>query len=125
MSCALCVITIGGGLFIVRKLGISDMVFAIWLSGLNTALAFYLSSKIKQKVIGNRFILASAFFLLAYLYFSKTGQITKEVFTGLVVGMEVFFVAYFIDKKLRLFPFQKIVLPLLFLILATLLAATY
>ena len=125
MSCTLCVLTIGGGLLIARKLGISDMVFAIWLSGFNTAIAFYLSSKIKQKIIGNKFLLASLFYLLAYLYFLKTGQMNKEVFVGLTVGMEVFFVAYFIDRKWRLIPFQKIIFPLFFLILATLLAAAH
>ncbi len=125
MSCTLCVITLGGGLLLARKLGISDMVFAIWLSGLNTALAFWLSPIIKHKIFGNRFLLASVFYLLAYLYFNRTGQMTRDVFVGLTVGMEVLFVAYFIDRKWRLIPFQKVILPLFFLILATLLAATH
>ena len=50
---------------------------------------------------------------------------TRDVFVGLTVGMEVLFVAYFIDRKWRLIPFQNVILPLFFLILATLLAATH
>ena len=125
MSCALCVITIGGGLLIARRLGISDLVFAIWASGFNTAVAFFLASKIKHTIIGNRFLLAALFYLTAYLYFSKTGQMNEGVFLGMTIGTGAFIAAYLIDQSIRLFPFQKVIIPLFLLLLATLLAAAY
>jgi len=44
-SCPVCVITVGGGLLIAKKLGIDDLLVSIWLSGLNSAMAFWIFKK--------------------------------------------------------------------------------
>jgi hypothetical protein len=130
MSCAICVLGIGGGLLIARKLGVDEYVVMVWISGLNTALAYYLSRTINKKIISNKFILAALFYTLTYLYLQNTGQMNHRVFVGLTVGMETYFVAHFIERLIykknnskSLFPFQRAIIPILFLILASLTAA--
>lgn len=130
MNCTLCVMTIGGGLMIARNLGISEYIVAVWMSALNTAIAFYLSSVIKNRILGSKFLLAALFYLTTYLYLYNTNQANGEVFSGMSIGAGSFFAAYFLEKYLRnrnkrsgIFPFQKVIIPILFLILASLPAA--
>lgn len=130
MSCALCVVTIAGGLLIAQQLGISDFVFTLWVSGFNTALAYYLSTKIKVGIINNKYILSALLFLLAYFYFLKTGQMSGEILNGMIVGMILFIISHNIEsflytknKRRSLIPFQKAIIPLLFFGIITLLAA--
>jgi len=52
-QCPVCVITVGGGLILAKKLGIDDLLVSIWLSGFNTAIAFWIASGIKKKIFNN------------------------------------------------------------------------
>lgn len=45
-QCPICIVTVGGGMLIAKKLGIDDFLVSIWISALNTAIAFYLADKI-------------------------------------------------------------------------------
>lgn len=130
MGCILCAVGIGSITLLAKKLGLGEAVIIIWLSGLNTATAFLLSDIIPIKIIGKRFLLASIFYGAAYFYLVKTGQMNDRIFISLTVGMEIFFVAHFIERFIfrknnnkSLIPFQKVLIPVVLLTIASLLAA--
>ncbi|MDO9028148.1 MAG: hypothetical protein Q7U68_04725 [Candidatus Roizmanbacteria bacterium] len=135
-SCPVCVITVGGGLLIAKKLGIDDLLVSIWISGLNTAMAFWIASTIKKKIVNDPYLPAEAlakaglwsfgfyFLTIVYLWYSK--QLVNKVFLGLTVGLVVFFLAMLTDKALRqkkngkaLFYYQKVVIPIVYLLVVT------
>lgn len=125
-SCPVCVITVGGGLLIAKKLGIDDLLVSIWISGLNTAIAFWIASFTKNKLFKNAYILSSIFYLLTIIYLWYSKQLVNKVSLGLTVGLVVFFLAMITDKILRkkkngkvLFYYQKVVIPLVYLIVTT------
>jgi len=134
-QCPVCVITVGGGLILAKKLGIDDLLVSIWLSGLNTAIAFWIASGIKKKIVNNPIFWSLGFYALTIVYLAYTKQmnhpgnkflgIDKIVF-GMTVGMFTAMLAISIDKLLRksnknkvYFPYQKVVVPLVLLILTT------
>ena len=45
--CPVCVVAVGSGLFIAEKLGVDDLIAAIWIGGLVTALAIALADKFR------------------------------------------------------------------------------
>lgn len=141
-SCPACIVTVSGGLLIAKKLGIDDLLVSIWLSGLNTAIAFWVASTIKPRQqrgklqIWNNPILWSAgfyFLTLVYLWYSKQiGHSSNKfwgidkVFLGMTIGFPISLLAVFVDKGIRrknkgkgLFNYQKVIIPLLFLIATT------
>jgi hypothetical protein len=135
-NCPVCVITVGGGLLMARKLGIDDLLVSIWLSGLNTAVAFWFVSTIKNKTLNRPFIWSILFYFLTLAYLSYTNQLghlrntflgVDKIVLGLTIGLITFFVSIFVDKLIRyknnkkvLFPYQKVIIPFAFLTAATL-----
>lgn len=135
-NCPVCIITVGGGLLIAKKLGIDDLLVSIWISGLNTAIAFWLASTIKKKIMNNPFLWSIVFYLFTYFYLFVTKQMghpknkflgIDKVFFGMTVGLFVFILAHLIDKFIRhknhgkvLFYYQKVIIPLVLLSAATL-----
>lgn len=135
-SCPFCIVTAAGGLFVAKKLGIDDLLVSIWISGLNTAVAFFIASKIKEKAVSSPILWSIIFYILAILYFWYTNQIghfrntiwgIDKVLLGMTVGLAVSFFSVFIDKTLRLknsgkvlFYYQKVIIPFILLIFTTL-----
>lgn len=134
-QCPVCIVTVGGGLIIAKKLGIDDLLVSLWISGLNTAIAFWMAPKIKAKIINNPLLWSVGFYILTliYLIFSKqVGHqgntflgIDKVIF-GTTVGLFIFLGAIFTDKLIRyknqgkvLFYYQKVIIPVGFLLLST------
>lgn len=131
-TCPVCVVTVGGGLLIAKKLGVDDFLVAIWVSGLNTALAFYLAGRFKKPIFRKPFILSMIFYLLTVLYLLASQQIghpqntilgVDKVLAGLTFGLLVFVLAVFTEQKIRrlkggkvLFYYQKVIIPFLFLV---------
>ncbi|OGK62127.1 hypothetical protein A2334_04705 [Candidatus Roizmanbacteria bacterium RIFOXYB2_FULL_38_10] len=134
-QCPVCVVTVGGGLLIAKKLGIDDLLVSIWLSGLNTALAFWFASSMKHKLLKSGLGWAIGFFILTigYLVYSKQLGHQGNTFLGIdkiVVGMTVGFIislfAIFVDKLIRkknngkvLFYYQKVIIPIITFIITT------
>ncbi len=134
-NCPACIVVVGGGLLIAKKLGIDDLLISIWLSGLNTTIAFWIASTIKNKKFNNQIMWTTGFYVitLVYLWYSKQiGHLTNKfwgidkVFFGITLGFFVFLLAVstdrFIRKKnkgKRLFDYQRVIIPLLFLIITT------
>lgn len=136
-QCPVCVVTIGGGMLIASKLGIDDFLVSLWISGLNTALSFWLAPKIKNKYFGSPILFSLFLFAstLSYFYFTdQVGLLTNQllgidkIVLGQSLGLLIMFLGIFIDRYSRklnagkiLFPYQKVVFPFLSLLLFTLL----
>ena len=134
-QCPVCIITVGGGLFLAKQLGIDDLLVSLWLSGLNTAIAIWLASKIKRSPYNNWFLWSLLFYIITmiYLFFSKQIGHPKntllgidKVTIGMTVGLVVFLIAKKIDTLIRkknngkvMFQYQKVIIPVSLLILAT------
>jgi len=134
-QCPVCIVTVGGGLFIAKKLGIDDLLVSIWLSGLNTAIAFWFASFMKNKLLKNGYGWATAFFVLTVGSLIYTKQIghpgntylgVDKILVGLTVGFIISLIAVIIDRIIRiknkgkiLFYYQKVIIPLVLLIITT------
>ncbi|MFA6005632.1 MAG: hypothetical protein WC775_04075 [Patescibacteria group bacterium] len=136
-QCPVCIVTVGGGLLIAKKLGIDDLLVSIWISGLNTALSFWIARSMKNRFLRNPLLWTLGFFLtsITYLYFSKQIGHPQNMFLGIdkvllgmLLGLVVSLSAIGVDQLLRkshnnkvYFPYQKVVVPLAMLVLTTLL----
>ena len=135
-QCPVCIVTVGGGLFLAQKLGIDNLLTALWISGLNTAISFWFVSFIKKPAfLKNPFIWTAVMFFSTFAYLASTKQMyyknntflhMDKVLVGLVVGMIVWLLGIGTDKLIRkynngkvLFFYQKVIVPLSFLIAAT------
>lgn len=134
-QCPACIVTVGGGLLIARKLGIDDLLVSIWISALNTAIALWIASSIKKKLLNNQILWSLVFYIftMVYLYYSKQLFQPKNTFlgqdkiiAGMTIGLLVTLFSTFIEKLIRkrnnnkvLFYYQKVMVPLTLLIIIT------
>ena len=135
-QCPVCIVTVGGGMILAKKLGIDDFLVSLWISGLNTAISFWLAPKIKNRFFGNPVILSVLMLGLTLSYFiftNQTGSVGNQLFGidklifGQSLGLLIWLLGIFIDRKSRvlnggkiLFPYQKVVFPISVLIILTL-----
>lgn len=134
-QCPVCIVTVGGGLLIAKKLGVDDLLTALWISGLNVAISFWFVSFIKKpKILKNPLLWTAIMFISTYIYLAATKQMfhknntfmhLDKVLVGLVAGTGVWLLGIVIDKLIRkynngkvLFYYQKVIVPV-FLLLAT------
>jgi len=135
-QCPVCIVTVGGGLFIAQRLGIDDLLITLWISGLNTAISFFMADKIKKKgIFKNGHFWSILFYLTTLIYLYSTSQagignnfigIDKSLF-GLSLGVLISFLSILIDKVLRyrnngkvVFYYQKVIIPISLLFITTL-----
>ena len=136
--CPVCTIAVGAGVGLCRWLGVDDVLSGIWIGGLIISMIGWSLNWLEQKQI--RFKLrwlavATAFYLLTIipLYisgimghpFNKFWGVDK-LLLGIIFGSLAFILAVwsndFLKKKNQgkvFFPFQKVAIPLLFLIITT------
>lgn len=136
-QCPVCIVTVGGGMILAKKLGIDDFLVSLWISGLNTAISFWLASKIKNRVLGSPIVFSLLMFALTLSYFiftDQTGSVSNQIIGfdkiifGQSLGLLIWFLGIFIDRKSRilnggkiLFPYQKVVFPISILVIFTIL----
>jgi len=136
-QCPVCIVTVGGGMYLAKKLGIDDFLVSLWISGLNTAISFWAATKIKHRVFGSPIILSILMLALTLVYFiftDQTGGATNKVMGldkiifGQILGVFIWFLGIFVDRKSRtlnggkiLFPYQKVVFPISILLIFTIL----
>ena len=136
-QCPVCIITVGGGMILAQKLGIDDFLVSLWISGLNTAISFWLSTKIKHRIFGSPIILSILMVTLTLFYFiftDQTGGATNKIIGldkiifGQILGMFIWLFGIFVDRYSRklnggkiLFPYQKVVFPISILLIFTIL----
>lgn len=136
-QCPVCIVTVGGGMLIAKKLGVDDFLVSLWISALNTAISFWLVPKIKNKILGNPIVFSLLMLMFTLFYFGYTNQIgvitnkilgLDKIVFGQTLGLLIMFLGIFIDRYSRklhggkiLFPYQKVVFPVGLLIIFTLL----
>ncbi|MCD6225610.1 hypothetical protein J7J95_00810 [bacterium] len=129
-TCPVCVVAVGSGLWLAEKLGVDDLIAAVWIGGFTTALAIVFASKGKKirlpyPEVSWTFI----FYLLTLATLFLQGKLTNplcqiwginKIFLGLTLGVVIFWLGVGVDRWLRrfredkkaFFPFQKVVCPL-------------
>ncbi|MBU1117779.1 hypothetical protein KKD37_02330 [Patescibacteria group bacterium] len=134
-QCPVCIVTVGGGMLIAKKLGVDDLLVSVWISALNTAIAFWLAPKLRYKIFKNPYILALILLITTLTYFQFTGQLSStanqvlglnKIILGQVSGLIIMIIGNFIyafTKKKNgnktLFPYARVVFPLISVIIIT------
>lgn len=137
--CPVCTIAIAGGLGLSRWLGVDDTVSGVWIGGLIVSSVIWFLNWLDKKQIRFKFrwfIIAVFSYLIVIipLYWSKIiGHpynkflgIDKLIF-GIIAGSLGFFLGDYLSNLLKIknqgkafFRFQKVVLPISFLIILSL-----
>lgn len=135
-QCPVCIVTVGGGMLIAKKLGIDDFLVSIWISALNTAISFWLAPKLKLKLLKNPWFLSFIMLAFTLFYFEFTDQIGSsgnqllgidKIIFGQILGLLVMFIGNFIygftkykNGNKTLFPYAKVVFPVGLVLITTL-----
>ena len=123
-------------MLLAQKLGIDDFLVSLWISGLNTAISFWMATKIKHRIFGSPIILSILMYLLTLSYFIFTRQTgsannqilgVDKIILGQTLGLLIWGLGIFIDRRSRvlnggkiLFKFQKVIFPVGTLVIFTL-----
>jgi len=133
-QCPVCIITVGGGLFLAEKFKIDSLLISIWISALNTAVAYYMVTKIKKPILNSGYLWSILFYLLTVAYLDISRQLSNQnpVFgvdrslLGLSLGLLISIFSIHLDFILRrlnkgkvYFYYQKVIVPLIILIITT------
>jgi len=134
-QCPVCIVTVGGGLLLAEKLKIDSFLISIWISALNTAIAYYMVTKFKRPIFKSAYLWSILFYIFTVIYLDISNQLKgvnsilgiDRSLLGLSLGLILSIISINIDqliKKLNkgkvLFYYQKVIIPLIILILATL-----
>jgi len=137
--CPVCTFAVGGGVLLSRYLGVDDLIIGVWVGGLLISLGLWMASYIKKKFFqGQEWLAVVILWVSTYFGFKKVGFIGHptckihghdKMLSGMIFGTLAFIFGFGLDYLLRklnkkepgkaLFPYQKVVAPLIFLILAT------
>ena len=140
LACAVCTVAIAGGLGISRMLGVDDMVVGVWVGAGMFALAQWTVYYFEKKNINNIFVKALCYIgwysLIIPLYLGKNPSIVFNLKTvigidsfvfSIIIGSSVLFgsakLYYYMKEKnggKPHFPFEKVVLPVVSLIITSL-----
>jgi hypothetical protein len=137
--CPVCTLAVAGGVGLCRYLGISDMISGTWIGALIICLIMWTLKWFNKKNIRFKLrdpiitVLFYAFIIIPLYWMGIMGNPNNrylgmdKLLFGIISGSLVFIMALFVDNALRkknggkaYFPFQKVVIPILFLILASL-----
>ena len=136
-TCPVCIVTVGGGLWLAKRLGVDDLIAAIWIGSLTTAFAVALADKWKMiRLPKPRISWTIIFYILTLSYLQISGYLNNpyckiwgvcKIWLGITVGTIFFWVGILIDNFLRTknnnkvyFSFQKVVIPVAMTLLASL-----
>jgi len=137
--CPVCTIAVGAGVGLCRYLGIDDLISGTWIGGLILSLVIWTIDWLNKKNIRFLFrkiiifafyysVVIIPFYLLGIIGHSlnKFLGIDKLLF-GIICGSFAFLISFLLDNFLRkknqgkaFFPFQKAVIPILFLVILSL-----
>lgn len=139
-QCPVCIATIGGSVLLSRYLGIDDLIVGIWAGGFILSLGLWTATFIKKTFLkGQNWILTAILWITTVVGLKQAGFIGNptckihnhdKLLTGIIAGTLVFLLAYGLDLVLRklnkknpgkaFFPYQRVVIPVLLLAVATL-----
>ncbi|HEX8923900.1 MAG TPA: hypothetical protein VF828_04155, partial [Patescibacteria group bacterium] len=95
-QCPVCIVTVGGGMLLAKKLGIDDLLVSIWISALDTAISYWLAAKFKNRLLRNPVLLSLIMYALTLFYFQFTEQLghpankilgLDKVLVGMTIGL--------------------------------------
>ena len=138
--CPVCTVTVIAGLGISRLLGIDDLITSIWIGGFILSFTFVMLSWIDKKWpklnINNwKLAVTTLMYILVLVPLKWGGSIgipgnklwgVDKILLGTLIGSIVFLVGVRADKYQRVkfkkifFPFQKVVFPVLMLLITSL-----
>ena len=134
-ACPVCVAALGGGLWIAEKLGVDDLIVSIWIGALVSSTALWFAKRMKLPKSGVYWVVI--FYLLTLGTFYLWGKLSNpscqiwgfdKIGLGVTLGTVSFGSGILLDFWLRsknrnrvFFPFQKVVCPLVLVLLTTLL----
>jgi hypothetical protein len=132
-QCPICIVTVGGGMLLAKKLGVDDLLVSIWISALNVAISFWLATKFsesafggKNKFLKNGHLLTAILLATTLVYFQISGQLghpanrlfgIDKIIFGQLLGVLAMMIGnhsyWAIKKKLghTPFPYAKVVFP--------------
>lgn len=127
--CPVCTVTVVAGLGISRWFGIDDLLTSIWIGAfvLSFSFVFYdwlVKKWPRLKTKYSLYITIFLMYVLAILPLYKTPTIDRILY-GTALGSAVFLLGAYADKYQRkkikkiFFPYQKVIFPVLALILAS------
>jgi hypothetical protein len=141
--CPVCTVAVGAGLEGARLLGVDDVITGIWAGGLTLSLFFWTAGWLKKKGVTNIFWQIIAPFVAYYAFLGCIYLLPDVNFganslwgidkflMGIVVGTLAFYFGarWYIKIKRdnggrARFAFQKVIVPLSFLLVATAVFAT-
>lgn len=136
--CPVCTVAVGAGLEGARLLGVDDVITGIWAGGLTLSLFFWTAGWLKKRGVTSVWLqivapLVVCYGLLAAVYLmpgvtfgAKTLWGVDKFLLGIIVGTVAFYLGarWYIKIKRdngghARFPFQKVIVPLSFLLVAT------
>lgn len=140
--CPVCTVGVAAGLGLSRWLKVDDAISGLWIGALILALAIWfwrwLYNKKSQKSFSALLLLVVSFWLLTFLPLNYAGILENcrslwgmnRLILSSIIGTLAALLGIFLDKDLRAgrkgkaaFPYQKVILPLALLILASLIMA--
>lgn len=136
--CPVCTVAVGAGLEGARLLGVDDVITGIWAGGLTLSLFFWTVGWLKKRGVNSLFWLLVVPFVVYYGLLAMVYMLPDVVFgantlwgidkfmLGIVVGTLAFYFGARWYAKIKRkngghakFAFQKVVVPLSFLMVAT------
>lgn len=139
--CPVCTVAIGAGLGFSRVLGIDDLITSIWMGGLVVSTVNWILSWLEKRKIKSWKATAITYIIMYALVFiplqiggtiGAAGNIIfgiDKVLLGIILGTIFFIIGMLIHYYLKsknnaeaYFPFQKVVFPVSFLWIATVIA---
>lgn len=141
--CPVCTVAVGGGLLISQYLGVDDLIAGVWVGGLILSSSLWTASFFKKKYFKyQEWFWTAGLWLVTVFGLKQVGFIGHptckihghdKLLSGIVFGTIAFLLGFSLDLFLRklnkkekgkaVFPYQKVILPLIFLILATFFSA--
>lgn len=137
--CPVCTVAVGAGIGLSRWLGVDDLVSGLWVGALIVSLIgmtiLWLNKRnLKNNLLRLLIIFLYYFFIIGPLYWTKViGNpcnhiwVLDRIVWGIIIGSVVFLISYgfhfWLKKKNNhkvFFPFQKVVIPVIFLLIASL-----
>lgn len=141
--CQLCVVTIGAGLGLSRWLGIDDVVSSVWIGALLVSVILWTLMYLKKKgwsFQDDGVVITFAYILLIYTplyYVGIVGNSENQIFGldkiifGSSIGVASLFLGHWTNLYMKkknngkaFFSFQKVIIPVLFLIITSLILWT-
>lgn len=136
--CPVCTVAVGAGLEGARLLGVDDVITGIWAGGLTLSLFFWTVGWLKKRGVSSVWwlivaplvlyygLLAAVYLMPGVTFGAQTLWGIDKFLLGVVVGTVAFYLGARWYVKIKRdnggharFPFQKVVVPLSFLMVAT------